>query len=145
MRKETIKASLGKMKAPASGCHIPNVRLVLAYLLAPLAGPLAFSLLFLGDGVGKILGILTIASSVSYVVSWTGGTIVFLVLKKCGREGVSDYLLSGFGLGFLLPIVMGIYTWDFHVDFLIVALIYGVIGSIVAITFILIRGTRATK
>ena len=86
------------------------------------------------------LNTLILACYFSYIVTWTAGAIIFQLLRKFGKEGLRGYFSSGFGLGVILPFVVILFHREFDPQVFAWALTSGVVGSIIAISFMLIRG-----
>ncbi len=112
------------------------MRTVLAYLIAPGVAAIIATLLF-----GPSWDILLAACVVSYPISWALGTVAFLILKKQKKEEKKFYAIAGAIFGGLLPFAFSI-GHKLGIEIVFVSLAYAFLGSLVAMTFILIRGPQ---
>ena len=112
------------------------MRTVLAYLIAPLVAA-TFATFVSGPSWDLFFA----SCIVSYPISWVLGTVAFLILKRIKKEEKKYYVIAGAILGALLPFAFSIgHKPDIEIIF--VSLLYALLGSFVAVTFILIRGPQ---
>lgn len=134
----------GEFQPPrAKGC----VRTLCAYLLAPLVAPVLYATLAAtirppGEGPSWLdaFAMYTLVSALdSYLVSWTYGSVVFLVLRALQRESTWIYALCGAvpACAFILFASAGQPEVG---EMLLATLGFGALGASVATSFALIRG-----
>jgi len=108
-------------------------RTVAAFLLAPAVAALLFA-----SSAG-----LSFALIYSYLLSFVLGLPVFLILRKKKKESHVCYLTAGFVMGAAYILVPASFYWS--ADALIPSLMFGCVGSIVALSFSLIRGNERRR
>lgn len=83
-----------------------KMRTVFAYLISPWAAALIVSLAIIPEGFYAAWQMLFVAAYVSYILSWSVGTVVFLLLRKLKRESVLNYAVTGAGCGIILSLFL---------------------------------------
>ena len=124
------------------------MRTILAFLLAPAVTPLIYSIFAAsfrppGEGptwIGSFVQHLFLAAVDSYLISYTVGLIVFLILRKLKRESVKIYACSGAIAGFL-SIMITFFGQPITKNHLLGGGLFALFGLLVSTSFALIRGT----
>lgn len=108
-------------------------RTAAAFLFAPAVAALLFA-----SSAG-----LTVALVLSYGLSYALGLPVFLVLRRKKKENHVCYLAAGFFMGAVYVLIPALFDWS--VEALIPALMFGCVGAMVALTFSLLRGNERQR
>ena len=123
-----------------------TLRIVIAYIVAPavassIVAVVGASLRPPGEGPSWIAAFgqyFFVASLTSYAISYTAGTLTFVVLRKMRREFFWIYGAIGGVLGLLYGIVVGVIS-GISLERIAAATFFALLGFSVAATFALIR------
>ena len=121
-----------------------STRTILAFIVAPAVAPtilgvVAASMRPEGEGptwVASFAQYFSVAAVVSYAISYTLGTLTFIVLRALRRESAFSYG----AVGAMAGVIWGSFTASF-----LMCLYLGLLGCAVAAVFGLIRGASQKK
>jgi len=124
------------------------LRTVTAFLVAPLVGSIEIALIQAtirpaGGGptwIRAFMGWVLIASIDSYLISYTAGTIAFLILRALRKESPTAHAWLGALTGGMVGFVLGLTSLDGWIAVPVMTVTFAWFGASVATTFAAIRG-----
>ena len=126
-----------------------TLRTVIAYIVAPAVASTIVAIVGAsvrppGEGPSWIAAFgqyFFVASVSSYAISYTVGTLAFVVLRKMRRESFWIYGAIGGTLGFLYGVIIGVVD-GFSLERIAAAAFFALLSSSVSVTFALSRSNE---
>lgn len=125
-----------------------STRTALAFVVAPAVAPTIVGIIQAsarpeGEGptwIASFAQYFSVAAIITYAVSYTLGTLTFLVLRALKKESVPHYGAVGAAAGVIWGLLGGLESGA-----LVLAVYFGALGCSVATVFALIRGPSKRK